>query len=288
MLVHCRRPAMATWFEACLSGDDPEHLAAVGEALLDEVARVERLLSRFDPASEVSRVNREAAARPVLVDHELFAILCDCWQWNELTDESFDVRVPLHGPRLRYCEVVRLDDSARTVRFTEAGTALDFGGYGKGYALAQAATILREFGVASALVHGGTSSVLAWGRGDDGRPWRVGVRDPFAADLDTELLQLPLADCGLSSSAVSGPGTGESDLVDPRAGRRLTEPAACVVLTPSALDAEVLSTALLAMGRERARSFARERLPADHAVGWIERGPDGPRLEWFAGQAPTE
>ena len=67
-------PAMGSWFEAFLIGTDEEHLMAVGEAALDEVSRLDRLLSRHDRASEVSRIHREAAGRPVRVGPELFAL----------------------------------------------------------------------------------------------------------------------------------------------------------------------------------------------------------------------
>ena len=76
MLVR-RRPAMRTWFECRLVGDDPAHLEAVAGASLDEVDRVARLLSQSDPAGEVARVNRQAPHRPVRVDGELFAVLTD-------------------------------------------------------------------------------------------------------------------------------------------------------------------------------------------------------------------
>jgi FAD:protein FMN transferase len=278
MRVHCRRPAMATWFEVWLCGDDAEHLAAVGEAVLDEVERVERLLSRFDPAGEVARVNREAASRPVLVDRELFAVLADCGRRFEQTDGYFDVRTgSAAGP---FGETVLLDDQRRTVRFSDPGLALDFGGYGKGYALDRAARIVREFGVRSALLHGGTSSVLACGLAE-GRPWQVGIRDPFADSAEREIDRLDLSDCGLSSSAVRGPGRSASDLLDPVAGSQLCEEAACTVVAPSAVDAEVLSTALLAMGRERAGAFVRRRLSADHRVAWIGSNNGTAELEWL-------
>jgi thiamine biosynthesis lipoprotein len=279
MLVHCRRPAMATWFEVWLCGNDAEHLSAVGEAALDEVARVERLLSRFDPTSEVARVNREAAQRPVLMDRELFAILADCRLQFERTAGYFDVR--LGGCPRPFVETVLLDETARTVRFGDPSIALDFGGYGKGYALDQAARILQEFGVVSALMHGGTSSVLARGAAEDGRPWRVGLRDPFAEAAEREVAQLALSDCGLSSSAVFHHGASESDILDPTRGRRLSEPAGCSVIAPTALDAEILSTALLAMGRERATAFVRERLSAAYRVAWIEPAADGAELRWL-------
>src|SRR5205823_5190090 len=88
-----RREAMGTYFEVFLAGDDEEHLDSVAEAVLDEVARIERLLSRFDPASEVSRINRLAGSRPVRVDFEVWGLLQACGDYHRCTEGYFDVTV---------------------------------------------------------------------------------------------------------------------------------------------------------------------------------------------------
>lgn len=280
--VHLRRPAMATWFEIWLLGDDPEHLTAVGEAALDEIERIERLLSRFDPAAEIARVNREAARGPVKVDAELLAVLEDCRRWFEETGGFFDVAAasgaPLH-------DGVELNPAQRTVRFLDPRVQLDLGGYGKGYALDAAGRVMAEFGVDRAMLHGGTSSVLARGGRQDGSPWPVGLRDPFADD-ERELMQLRLADCGLSSSAVLGAPGEKSDIVNVRQARPLAQQAACAVIAPSAVEAEVLSTALLAMGKTSARSWlaARGLRGSTRRVVWIDASRQEPpqtRVEWL-------
>ncbi len=265
--LHLQRPAMGSLFDLWLVGDDAEQLEAVGEAAWDEVARVERMLSRFDPAAEVARVNRSAAAGPVLVDYELFAVLEDCgWWWTD-TGGYFDACVK---SGVAWGGGVRLDAFARTVQFLDDRARIDLGGYGKGYALDAAARIFERFGVANALLHGGTSSVLACGVREDGSPWPVGVRDPLADD-GREIQQLQLTECGLSTSAVRH-GKGEaSDLIDTTTGQPLTSDAACVVIAPTALEAEVLSTALLTMGKTRARQYLEGRSPLHSLrVLWLE------------------
>ena len=158
---------MATRFEAWLVGDDREHLAAVGESLLDEIERIESLLSRFNPASEIYRVNRSAAVQPVLVDYELYAVLQDCVDWFERTEGFFNVA---HGARspdnasiapgelatwLPFTDAVELLEEQRTVRFNAEHVMLDLGGYGKGYALDSANHILDQYAIRSGVVHGG-------------------------------------------------------------------------------------------------------------------------------------
>jgi FAD:protein FMN transferase len=281
--IQLRRRAMATVFELWLVGGDREHLEAVGQEALAEVARIESLLSRFDPRAELARVNREAARGAVLVEVELFEVLRDCAAWWERTNGYFDIRayatpVADGAGRPRFEDAVELDESQRTVRFSDSAVTLDLGGYGKGYALDSAARIVREFGVESALMHGGTSSAVAMGRRADGGAWTIGIRDPFGADRRTLLTEIELQDCGYSHSAVFGERPGPSDVIDPHAEAPLAEQAACFVITPAAADAEVYSTALLSMGRSRAQEFlesSRERTPPSGAA-WI--ATEGPKV----------
>ncbi|WP_435020442.1 FAD:protein FMN transferase [Tundrisphaera sp. TA3] len=277
-IVHRIRPAMATTFEAWLVGDDEEHLDAVAGAALDEIRRVERLLSRFDPAAEVARVNREAAARPVRVDRELLAILLDARSWWERTDGSFDILAAAGArPGLRFDDRIAIDPDAATVRFLDPAARIDLGGYGKGYALDAAARVVAEFGIRSAFLHGGTSSALARGVGPDGHPWQIALRDPFANDPGTELGRVELVDCGFSSSATLGPGMARSDILDPRTGTPQSEQAAVSAIAPTAAEAEVLSTALLAMGKDRGQRWQKRTQRDGVRVAWIDR--DG--VEWL-------
>ena len=267
---------MGTFFEAFLIGDDGEHLEAVAAAVLDEVSRLDRLLSRFDQAAEVARVNREAGRRPVRVDADLWDILCRCEEHRRATHGFFDVTA---APAGRGGDALLLDAERRTVRLARPGAFIDLGGFAKGYALDRAAEILRRFGVRSALLNGGTSSLLAVGRGPDGAAWPVAVRDPSGGDDAAPVARLLLADKGFSCSAALRPGQAVSDVIAPDGGP-LTGQAACVVVAPTAADAEALSTACLVMGKDRARRYVEGRAGPGVSVGWIDPA-DGPRLDWL-------
>src|SRR5690349_7169580 len=95
-----------------------------------------------------------------------------------------------------------LDGSAYSVRFREAGMVLDLGSIGKGYALDRAATILREAGVESALLHGGTSTVVAIGGPPGEEEWQIGIGGP--AELEVALGKVGLRDRALSYSGIWG------------------------------------------------------------------------------------
>lgn len=268
---------MATLFEIWLGGDDEEHLDAVAEAALDEVERIEDLLSRFDSTAEIYRINHEARDRPTLIDYEMLAILLDCQRRFEQTEGYFNVcalaqaedgsrdsRLSLH-----------LDESTRTVQLLNPQAFLDLGGYGKGYAVDAAGRLVRQQGVSVGFIHGGTSSALALESPPDGKPWRVGIRNPFV-EGDEVLTHITLINLGLSSSTKEGEGTH-------------THQAGCTVLTPTALDAEVLSTALLAMGKEQAIDYLQRRhahLPEPCLVLWMEQQQEETAFHWLQGSPP--
>src|SRR5262249_7434368 len=144
------RIAMGTAFEVFLAGDDEEHLGAVADAVLEEVVRVERLLSRFDPSSEIARINRLAGQHPVVVDFEVFAILKACRAYHRLTGGYFDVTATHAAGQADTGEAgdaLVLDEGRRTVSFARPGLAIDPGGFGKGYALDRARALMRTFDV---------------------------------------------------------------------------------------------------------------------------------------------
>jgi len=279
--VYSWRAAMGTFFEAFLAGEDAEHLDAVAAAVSEEVSRLERLLSRFDRTSEIARINREAGRRATRVDAEIWDILCTCREYHRRTEGSFDVTAPSARRGGPEGEAFLLDEDRRTIHFARPETFLDLGGFGKGYALDRAGEILQRFRVKSGLLNGGTSSILAVGQRLDGQKWPVAIRDPFGADESRPVASLLLADQGFSCSAALAPGQAASDLIAPLRGEPLTEQAACVVVASTALEAEVLSTACLVMGKQRAREYIGENPQPELFVGWIDIADGRPRLDWL-------
>ena len=141
--------------------------------------------------------------------------------------------------------------------------------------------ILKHFDVVSGLLHGGTSSLLAVGRHPSGADWPIDIRDP-AGDEQPPIARIPLADRGFSCSAGAHPAQLTSDILDPISGEPISTRAACAVLAPTAAEAEILSTALLVMGRERAEQYVRDGSCRGSRVAWIDAG-DGPsRFRWFS------
>lgn len=290
--------AMASRFELILDGEDEAWLRAAGEEALSEIERLDRQLTIFSPASEVSRINARAAHEAVPVEPRLFELLRLCKKLNEETGQAFDITV---APLMRAwgfhrgkgkvpseeafekaravtgMHLVHLDDVNRTVAFEREGVMLDFGAIGKGYAVDEAIALLREAGVERAFLHGGTSTAYAIGLTEDGDPWQVAL--PYPGDLapnaerepieeveatDEVLAVAPLDDASLSVSAVWGKafeagGRILGHVLDPREGWPVQGAQMTAVVAASATEADALSTALLVLGRDSGDLIARRR-----------------------------
>ncbi|MEM9666376.1 MAG: FAD:protein FMN transferase, partial [Bacteroidota bacterium] len=256
---------MACRFELVLHGDEPVRLRAAGEEALDEIDRLEAQLSIYRPSSEVSQLNARAAAGPVRVEPRLFALLQHAHALWALTDGAFD---PTVGPLLRAwgfsgtsgprpsaivlaearaqtgMEHVVLDAGRRTVAFARPGVQLDLGGIGKGYALDEAARLLREAGVTCALLHGGTSTVVALGAPPDAEAWTVAVpRTPVVSSPEDVAAAVALRDEALSVSAgwgktVEVDGETYGHVLDPRSGHPVKGATLSAVVLPEAAAAD--------------------------------------------------
>ena len=270
------RDAMATRFEIVLHGPDPVALRAAAEEALDEIDRLENQLSLYRPTSEITGLNARASRETVCVEPSLFRLLNQARQLSQETGGAFDITVgPLlqcwgfregsgKVPAARALRTARaqvgmrhvaLDPNNLTVHFTRPGVMLDLGAIGKGYAIERAALLLREAGVSSALLHGGTSTVYALGHPPGEEAWKVAVEYPGATEEAPSVLLavVPLVDEALSVSAVWGKsfqaaGKTYGHVIDPRTGEPASKAVLAAVALPSATETDAFSTALLTVG----------------------------------------
>jgi thiamine biosynthesis lipoprotein len=268
------RPAMATRFEI-LFPTVFRSLVEAGHRALDEVRRLESMLSYFNPSSTVSELNRDAAYRPVVVESELFELLeRSCRIWEE-TGGAFDVaagaiwscwgfhRREGHVPDRTEIQAalantgsdgLELCREQRSVRFRKPGLQVNLGSIGKGFALDRSASLLQNAGFEQALLHAGNSSFLAWGDpASSGAGWRVSVRHPL--DRNSDLVELGLRETGMAASGLGEQyfeveGRRYGHILDPRRGMPVHHHLSVMAFAPDAAWADALSTAFFVMDAE--------------------------------------
>lgn len=271
---------------------------AAAAAAMEEVARIEAKYSRYRSDSVVARINAAAGRAPVAIDAETAALLdyADaCYrQSGGLFDATSGVlrrawrfdgaRVPTDDELAPLLELVgwdRVERDATHVRLPRAGMELDFGGFGKEYAVDRAARVLREAGVESAMVNlAGDLAILA--PHPDGAPWQVGIRHP--RDPHRLLAALPVHSGAIATSGdyerfIEVGGVRHCHVLDPRTGRSARGLRSVTVHAASCLVAGSATTIAMLKGAEAGIAWLRElRLPylcaleegTTAAAGWAE------------------
>ena len=307
------RHAMATRFELVLHGNRPEVLRAAGEEALDEIERIENLLSLYRAHTEIAQLNARAAREWVRVSPPVFRLIEHARRLSEETGGAFDLTAgalvrcwgfqggtgrkpsPEEIAAARTCvgmNFVEMNASASAVRFSRSGVSLDLGAIGKGYAIDRAVEMLREAGVTSALLHGGTSTTAAIGAPPDAATWNIAVDLPSsdASSPPSRLAVVPLRDESLSVSAVWGRSFQSGDdrfghVIDPRTGQPVQSALLAALVLPSATESDALSTALLLEGPAGFAALTQAR-PMARALVVI--GTEGaPQIQRHGLPAPT-
>ena len=255
--------AMATIFEVFIIHDDGRYAGQAANAAFGELDRLEAELSRFVENSDISRINSLAAGQPLAVSLETFECLQLCARMYAETDGAFDVTIgglsacwlvedkkSMRNPTkeelsnaLRHTgmKLVKLDEDRYTVDLLTDSVQIDLGGIGKGYAVGKMANILSDWGIDTALISGGSSTVLALKAPEDVKGWPVTLGNPLNR-------KETLGRFYLKSRALSGSGLRKGQhIIDPRSGRPVKKKAGAWACMLEAAKSDALSTAFMVM-----------------------------------------
>jgi FAD:protein FMN transferase len=281
------RVSMACTYAIVTYGDHAEALPGIVEAAFDEVDRIDRLMSHYKAGSSVSRLNREASIRPVSVEPELFDIIAEAQRYSRESDGAFDItvgplmkawgffrgdgRVPATDEladlreRVGYQHVV-LNAHDRTIAFDRPGIELDLGGLAKGYAVDRAIGVLRQHGVATALVSAGGSTIVGMGAPPGQPGWDVSVQDPIDVRkiaLTVKLKDRALSVSGSSEKSFDHGGVRYSHIMDPRTGRPVQGVLTVAVLASTGTMGDALDNLLFVQGVDKSRAYMKRLEPTE-------------------------
>jgi thiamine biosynthesis lipoprotein len=283
-------------------GPDAAALSRITEEALDEVDRIDRLMSHYKADSPLSRINREAARRPVAVEPELFDFIADAMRYHRESGGAFDITV---GPLMKAWGFFRgdgrlpsdaelaaarrhtggahvvLNPADKTILFDEPGVELDLGGIAKGYAVDRAIGLLKERQIAAALVSAGGSTIYGLGAPPDRTGWDVKIQDPLdsrKAALTVTLRNRAVSIAGSSEKSFESGGVRYSHIMDPRTGRPVQGMLSVAVLANSGTAGDALDNALFVMGPARSRTYL-NTLPETEAFFFLPDAKGGWKID---------
>ncbi len=278
------RISMACTYSIVAYGREEHELKKILNEALDEIDRIDRLMSHYKKESELSKINREASKRPVRVEPELFDFISECIKYSRESDGAFDITV---GPLMKawgffrdegrlpsdselssarrstgYQHII-LNDNEKTVRFDMAGIELDLGGIAKGYAVDRAVRLLKSRGIERALVNAGGSTIYGLGSPPDSSGWEIKIQDPvdnkkFA--LTVNLNNRALSISGSYEKFFEVNGVRYSHIMDPRTGMPVQGLLSVAVLTDTGTAGDALDNVFFVLGIDRTRKLIKKYL----------------------------
>lgn len=240
---------------------------------VNEIGRIEQLISSWKSTSQTSEVNRNAGIQPIKVDKELYDLIKRSISISELTDGAFDIsyaaidriwkfdgkasvvpnekKLSTSVKHIGYQKII-LDDEAQTIYLKEKGMKIGFGAIGKGYAADKAKALLLSKGVSGGIINA-SGDMNAWGTQPDGLPWKVAITNPMDKSTNYGLFDL-------NSDAVVTSGNYEkytmidgkryAHIIDPRTGMPTHGILSVTIFAPKAELADALATSVFVMGDE--------------------------------------
>jgi thiamine biosynthesis lipoprotein len=281
MLVYPRL-AYATWFEdnqgimgtnihVELWSDSEQQGEDAIQAVMDEMQRINQLMSPYIENSELSQLNRHGSDIAVPVSKELFELIALSVDIAKETDGAFDITFASVGYLYNYRENqkpeqkqidnllkainyrhIKFDVNDHSIYFAHPNVKIDLGGIAKGHAVDNAIDILKTLGIKHALVTAGGDTKLLGDR--LGKPWMVGIRDP--RNQDKQAVVLPLADTALSTSGdyeryFEQDGKRFHHIISPKTGTSVYEVQSVSIIGQRSTLNDALSTAVFVLGVQK-------------------------------------
>jgi len=241
------------------------------EKAIEEIQRIEKLISSWKSDSETSMINANAGIQPVRVSEELFNLIERAKKVSDLTDGAFDISfasidriwtfdgremispdsatVQASVSKINYKNIL-LGRTNLTVFLTERGMKIGFGALGKGYAANRAMRIMKEYGVANGLVNAG-GDLTAWGNNEQGEPWQIGIADPSKQKEYIGWLNvsnMSVVTSGNYEKFVILDGKKLGHIIDPKTGYPVQGIRSVTIVSPDAELSDALATSVFVLG----------------------------------------
>lgn len=279
VLVQLDEPAMGTkvHFVAYTTPElSAEKIQATMKAAVEEIRRLEGLMTSWRDDSEIAAINRGAgSAVPVgpetfeVIDKSLWAsrvshgafditfhTMGGLWKFGDAADAVPKVPDRKEIERLRKLvdyRLIQLDPKARTVRVPK-GRKIDLGGIAKGFAVDKAAAVMKKGGLTSFLAQAG-GDLYGSGKKPDGSHWVTGIQDPRAPEgayfAVIELEDRAFSTAGDYARAYVVDGKRYHHIIDPRTGYPATASRSVTIWAPDAFVADGIDDGVFILGPEK-------------------------------------
>jgi len=298
-LIKQTRMIMGTFAEVSIYSSDEKTAGKAIEGALDEMERMDRIMSNYKNDSELSKVNKKAAKSPVPCNAELLDVIEQSQYYSELSGGAFDITispiVALWGffrekghvppdkeiekllPAVSYKNIVinKSNDTKKpaTIFLKNTQTQIDLGAIGKGYAVDKALENIKKCGIDNGCINlGGNIYVLGTPPGKNA--WKIGVQHPRNVNEILGYLELKN-----EATATSGDyerffefnGKRYSHIINPQTGTPVSGTIATTIVAPTGTEVDALSTIVFVLGHEKGMELIKKIPNAEAMIAYEDK-----------------
>ena len=258
-------------FEISVVANDSVKANEYSTLAINEVKRIENLISDWIPTTQISEINKNAGIQPVKVDEEVFDLVERAIKISKLTNGAFDISyasmdkiwkfdgsmkemptpeaIKKSVEKIGYQNII-LDKENKTIFLKLTGMKLGLGGIGQGYIADKVKELLQSKGCNSGLVNV-SGDINTWGKQPNGELWTVGIVNPM--NKNKVFATFPLDNSAVETSGsyekfVTFNGIRYSHIIDPRTGYPATGIVSVSVFSKQTEIADALATGIFVLG----------------------------------------
>lgn len=251
------------------------------DSCIKEISRIENLISDWKSETQVSEINRNAGIRPVKVSPEVFDLAKRAIKLSVETKGAFDISfaamekiwkfdgsmtvmpspeaVKRSVSKVGYLNII-LDSVNSTIFLRLKDMKIGFGALGEGYAGDRCKQIMQSRGIEAGIINA-SGDMASWGKQPDGKPWSIGITNPFHPDTVfaiVSLYQKAMVTSGSYQKFVMINGKRYAHIINPKTGYPATGLISVSIIGPSAERANGFSTSMMVMGKDKAITFIKQ------------------------------
>jgi thiamine biosynthesis lipoprotein len=269
---------MGSRFDITVVANNEKEADSFINMAIDEITRIEKLISEWDVTTQTSEINKNAGIKPVKVAQELFDLIKRSIQISKLTQGAFDISFASIDKIWKYdgsmktlpseeeirksvakigYQHIELNEEQQSVFLKLEGMKIGFGAIGKGYAADKTKQLLIEKGVKAGIINA-SGDLNSWGKQPNGDAWKVGITNPL--NKEKVFSWLPIDNSAVVTSGnyekfVQFNGVKYTHIINPKTGYPVVGLNSVTVFSESAELADALATAVFVMGLESGMDF---------------------------------
>ncbi len=270
---------MGTRFEITAMGSSKIIAEDAVKKSIQEIQRIESLISSWDPNSQTSLINKNAGKQAVIVDEELVQLIDRSIKVSNLSNGAFDISfagiesiytfdkkdksLPSDSIIRKSIALIGFNDikinhTASTVYLTKEGMRIGFGGIGKGYAANKAVQLMKSLdGIAGGVVNA-AGDLMVWGENGKNSQWPIQISDPADPSKSIGWLQInntSVVTSGNYEKYFLSNGQRYAHIINPKTGIPTTGIKSATIVCPDAELGDALATTLFVLGPDDAIAF---------------------------------